>query len=330
VNTSNDGDPECDGLKPDICVYPNGTKAGTDFSKMEMWLEFKYDMPADGFRDPGDPLHPNANDHLFEHDSDLSRLTRGQLASYAAAHMGTQFRVHAFSVLICGRTARLVRWDRAGAVVSCTFDYVKRPEILAGFFWRYNHLDLEGRGSDTSVTQPTKREAEQARDLLQPNDKKCTFVKLLIPGAQDDSKKYYIIPLPKYILRSPFGRATRPSRAYDVAGDRVVFCKDYWRIDQPGMKKEGDVYALLKEHQVPHIPPFDRGNDILNHSTVTQTLSRDSWACKTKEMSCYQHHRISLAVVGRELASFTSSWEFVNAIADAMEGEILSMNNDQV
>jgi hypothetical protein len=54
-------------------------------------------------------MDPNADDHSFKHDLDLSNLTTGQLASYAAAHMGTQFRVHAFSAMICGKFSRLIR-----------------------------------------------------------------------------------------------------------------------------------------------------------------------------------------------------------------------------
>jgi hypothetical protein len=329
-DTSNYPDSKCGGLKPDIAIYLTDAERGleTDFSKMEMWLEFKHDALADGFRDPEDSMEPNANDHSFEHNSDLSKLTRGQLASYAAAHMGTQFRVHAFSALVCGRSARLIRWDRAGAIVTRAFDYTQRPEILAGFLWRYNQLDPQGRGCDASVSQPTQGEVENARILLQLDDHDCKFAKLLIPGAGDASDGYYIVPSPRYTSRSPFGRATRPSRAYDIERDKIVFCKDYWRIDQFGMKKEGDIYALLREHRVPHIAPFDRGEDVLGHTTVTQSLRQEKWACKTKEMPCHSHYRMSLDVVGRDLVNFASSWEFVKAMADAMEGKIPSMNDN--
>ena len=51
--------------------------------------------------------------------------------------MSTQFPVHMFSVLVCGRHARLMRWDRAGAIVTNSFDYVDKPDFLAKFFWNY-------------------------------------------------------------------------------------------------------------------------------------------------------------------------------------------------
>lgn len=198
---------------------------------MEMWIEFKHDVAYDGYEDPRDPLMPSG--HQFERDTDQSTLTRGQLACYAAAHMGTQFRVHAFSLLLCGNFGRFFRWDRAGAVVSQTFNYIKRPKILAGFLWRYNHLSLEGRGHDLSVSKPTQDEIKSAREHLQLYHD-CTFVKLLMPRGTRASDGHYVIPSPRYTSRSPFGRATRPSRAYSVDKDKAVFYKDYWRIDGPG------------------------------------------------------------------------------------------------
>jgi hypothetical protein len=322
VNTSNDPDLKCDGLKPDIGVYPIGVNAipVTDFSKMELWLEFKVDASADGFQDPPDPLNPNANGHQFEHDTDQSILTRGQLASYAAAHMGTQFRIHSFSLLICGKFARFIRWDRSAAVVSRRFDYAQNPKFLADFLRRFNHLGSHGRGSDASVSSPTTAEVQLARQALEISDPGCSLMKVLVPGDLNASDAYYIVPSPEYASRSPFGRATRPSRAYSLGADEVVFFKDYWRIDGPGIKKEGDIYRLLHQYNVPHIAPFDRGEDVCDHFTIGHALREKAWACKTKELVCHRHYRMGLNVVGRSLIEFDSSWELVNAIADGMEG----------
>jgi hypothetical protein len=55
---------------------------------------------SDPFHDPKDPLDPK--DFRFDNDLDDARLVRGQLASYAAAYMGSQFRIHTFTVFICG------------------------------------------------------------------------------------------------------------------------------------------------------------------------------------------------------------------------------------
>jgi hypothetical protein len=322
VDTSNDPDSKCDGLKPDIAVYAPGvdTVPKTDFSKMELWLEFKVDESADGFEDPIDPLNPNASGHQFERETDHSMLTRGQLASYAAAHMGAQFRTHSFSLLVCGKFVRFLRWDRSGAAVSRRCNYAQQPEILVDFLRRFSHLDSKGRGSDTSVSPPTSNDIKLARDALAIDDTERTFLKLLVPGDPGVPDVHYIVPCPTYTSRSPFGRATRPSRAYNLDTDAVVFFKDYWRINGAGMKKEGDIYRLLHQHKVPHIAPFDRGNDVLDHSTLGHTLRNERWACRTKELPCHQHYRMGLNVVGRDVVEFNSSWEFVSAIADGMEG----------
>ena len=90
--------------------------------------------PTHSFRDPNDPLQPQAENLRFENDSDISRLNRGQLCSYAATDAGSQFQVHTFTLSTCGRSARFIRWDRSGATVTRSFHYIKEPHILAYFF----------------------------------------------------------------------------------------------------------------------------------------------------------------------------------------------------
>ena len=97
IDTHSNPDTECDKLAPDVGIYPiddqpqGNTK--TDFSKMDLFIEFKIAATSDPFSDPEDPLKPQEGDFHFEKDSDNARLVRGQLASYAAAHEGCQFRV---------------------------------------------------------------------------------------------------------------------------------------------------------------------------------------------------------------------------------------------
>ena len=95
--------------------------------KMDLFIEFKIADTSDPFSDPEDPLKPKEGDFCFENDLDNARLVRGQLASYAAAHAGCQFRVHIFCVLVCGKYARFIRWDCDGATVTQRFDYIKEP-----------------------------------------------------------------------------------------------------------------------------------------------------------------------------------------------------------
>lgn len=51
-------------------------------------------------------------------DTELGNHTRGQIAAYASVALSMVFRKHFFSMLILGRYARFIRWDRRGAVVT--------------------------------------------------------------------------------------------------------------------------------------------------------------------------------------------------------------------
>jgi len=331
IDTHANPDTQRDKLAPDIGIYsindqPQGD-AKTDFSKMDLFVEFKIADTSDPFRDPEDPLHPKAGDFRFENDSDDARLVRGQLASYAAAHAGCQFRVHIFCVLVCGNYARFIRWDRDGAIVTGRFNYIKQPHFLAGFFWRYDHLDRRRRGYDTSVSSATPEDIQQIQHfesrLRDDNPAHRDFRILTVPDRDEpEVEKQFVVSFPaKYTARSPFGRATRPMLAFDMETREIVFLKDYWRADVDGMEKEGEIYALLESNRVPNIAPFGKGNDVRDHTTLTHTLRDEKWACWSRDMVVLRHYRMSLNVVARPLTSFCSSWEFVSAIADAMQGK---------
>ncbi|KAG7442422.1 uncharacterized protein BT62DRAFT_905964, partial [Guyanagaster necrorhizus] len=75
-----------------------------------------------------------------------------QIASYAGAIMMLQYRSHLFTILICGRFARFIRWDRTGAIVSRRFDYTKRPDLVFDFYKRFSQLSPSQRGNDTNVS----------------------------------------------------------------------------------------------------------------------------------------------------------------------------------
>jgi len=95
IDTHSNPDTECDKFAPDVGVYPiddqpqGDTK--TDFSKMDLFIELKIADTSDPFSDPEDPLKPQESEFRFENDSENSRLVRGHLASYSAAHAGCQF-----------------------------------------------------------------------------------------------------------------------------------------------------------------------------------------------------------------------------------------------
>ena len=340
VDTHANGDALRDNLAPDISVYATNNipdaDAKTDFSRMELFVELKFAETSDPFRDPKSPRRPQAEDFRFENDSEVSQLNRGQLCSYAAAHAGSQFRVHTFTLSICARSARFIRWDRSGATVTESFDYIEQPDVLAHFFWRYAHLNHSQRGHDTSVSQASPEDLQQIQHVEKrlriDNPAHREFRIIMVPDRDDPKVETpFIISFPpKYTARSPFGRATRPMLAFNMETREIVFLKDYWRADVDGMEKEGEIYALLESKNVPNIAPFGKGNDVGNHTTITHTLRNEEWACWSREMVLLRQYRMSLDVVARHLVLFKSSKEFVSAIADAMEGKISFADSDHI
>jgi hypothetical protein len=86
--------------------------------------------------------------------------------------------------------------------------------------------------------------------------------------------------------------------AFDVEANKIVFLKDYWRPEVDGMVKEDDIYELSEGKEVPNIPLFGMGNDVLDHKTITHTLRDEEWACDKNDKVSLRHYRMSLDVVG--------------------------------
>ena len=215
VDTHANPDAQRDNLAPDVSVYTAdnipGADTKTDFSKMELFVELKFAESSNPFRDPKDPRQPQAGSFRFENDSDVSRLHRGQLCSYEAAHTGSQLRVHTFTLSVCGPSARFIRWDRAGAVVTRSFDYIKEPHILANFFWCYAHLNHSQRGYDTSVSPASPEDLQQIQHvenrLRGENTAHREFHIIMVPDRDHPKVETPFIMSfpPKYTARSPFG-----------------------------------------------------------------------------------------------------------------------------
>ena len=117
------------------------------FSEMEIFIKFKCCVSNDLFKDK--PLLKGT----FVHNTRSSKGTLGQMGSYAAAVLGMQFCIHLYSILICGKYAWLVRWERDHAVVTKHFDYQNSKNPLTKLIWRYSQLDLTQWGHDPTVTE---------------------------------------------------------------------------------------------------------------------------------------------------------------------------------
>jgi hypothetical protein len=279
---------------------------------MDFQIEVKYNIEDDPFTDK-----PDSKDSSFEHWSTQSRDTLGQLTSYALTHLGSQFRSFIFSLLLFKKEARIMRWDRAGAVATQRFPLHR----VAEFFTRYNKAPPGARGFDTSTTDELLSDIEStAREALRV-DRTTPLLRFSVPRG--DKEVHYIGAKPVFDGNSSLtGRSTRAFPVFDQETRRIVFMKDTWRIDLPEMAQEGHIYKHLSDAGVPNIAPFEMGADIPNHRTRTQDFVSKEWALPIRrDLRPHQHYRLVLGVVGRPLSSFTSTWELVRAIRDAICGK---------
>jgi hypothetical protein len=89
-----------------------------------------------------------------------------------------------------------------------------------------------------------------------------------------------------YETRCPFSRATRVILAVDLNKGELPFLKNYCKANINSVE-EGKTYPFMQGENAPRI------------------------------------YRMTLDVVGRSLTNFQSSYHFISAIADAMEGKFL-------
>lgn len=290
----------------------------TNSALTEMFIEFKWNSSDDPFNNVP---KSDSDDRSFLRDTKTAHDALGQITSYAAAHLGAQFRTHIFSAFIVKDTARLLRWDRSGAIVTEVIKY-NECDILTEFFFRYSKAPHAMRGNDESVSDPSLPEKAAAREALQL-DKTVPLFRLSIPDA--DGFRFFITPAPETSLYTPPGRATRGFKAYDVLQQTVVFLKDSWRIDLPDIQAEGQVYVTLRDAEVQHVSQCVASGDILSedyHATKTQKYVTAGWACRsTTQFLPHRHYRLCLRTVGCVLMEYKSSREMVSAVRDALIGE---------
>ena len=90
-------------------------------------------------------------------------------------------------------TARIIQWDRSGAIVTEAIKYNESP-LLIRFFCCYLAALPDMHGKDQSVLDPMLNEVVTARKLLNLTDAE-PLVKVSIP-CEDGSLLYHVAPAP--------------------------------------------------------------------------------------------------------------------------------------
>ncbi|KAI9448614.1 hypothetical protein F5148DRAFT_1292230 [Russula earlei] len=184
------------------------------------------------------------------------------------------FWVFSYSIILFGKaTGRLLQWDRSGAIYTEIFDWAKDPNTLSELSGG-STLSLLPSGvgdaqSMLAVYMDVKKiEVEDLRQILINDD-----------HATDRQLKPYIIWKPIWETKTLFGRLTFGFVCHDVEQNKLVYLKDYWHTDFPGIEKEGDIYRDLLEAKVHFIPELGPAGNMLS----TREHSLDIQCTRTQD-----------------------------------------------
>ncbi|KAF9261196.1 hypothetical protein L218DRAFT_505516 [Marasmius fiardii PR-910] len=347
-------------IKPDMTAYPPSYNPRiqkdlriNDITRAEFFWEFKLAESCDGFDDNGiqedddgaeaggggevvgeednvdeeDDIYekrgPQDKRRYFEKRTKSARDTRNQMATYAGAIMSSQFRTHLFSVQVTRTRARLIRWDREGAVVTNAFPFAEQP-YLVEFVKRFAKAKMDYRGHDSCMTEVDRARAKEVREFLRDNndpnhsEEAYRVYKFTFPNERAGGKPvtFYGGKIAFEGNACPTGRSTRGFLVVDK-DNKKAYLKDTWRISKQGMEKEGDVYKILEEKKVEKIPSVVACGDANGkwQETATGSLSRKPDAKRRP----HRHYFIVLDTIGRRLTEFRTLRELLNAMKDALQ-----------
>jgi hypothetical protein len=320
--------PESDfayGPQPDCSAIDAGPASAPftsyDASRVEFLVEFKMGRGQDPF-----PKILPPHQRLMPLTAS-ARDVIGQITAYATELLTSQYRTHAFTILICHDIARLIRWDCAGAIVTEPI-YYNNDNYLHEFLIRYNDCSRETRGHDTTVTSPSPEEVQDARTFPELANETRLLAITIPDGSQrpgPPGSSRYIIPRPHARPILPIGRFTRASIAYDVERNKLVLLKDSWRLLIDSVTPEGEVYAKLSNGNVPNVPvcslACDIGDASGNHRTQTDKLVGQFPNNDTSHFTPHQHYRLVLDTIGQKLEEFPNSRAMVKAVRAAVIGK---------
>ena len=206
-------------------------------------------------------------------DDDPRVLALGRSTRYAHVVQTRQFRTCVYSISITGTTARLLRWDRSGVIVTESFNYKSEPEVLVGFVWRFSKATKEQCGFDSSAIAATSEKerlqfvnaikkhveeqlpglsAEEVWEEVDKHSRPGAITRLTVgTGAE---ARDVLVSQPMFTSRGATGRSTAGFWGVERESGEVVFVKDVWRTNIPEADTEGATLKELLEAGVRNIP----------------------------------------------------------------------------
>ncbi|RPD73044.1 hypothetical protein L226DRAFT_572499 [Lentinus tigrinus ALCF2SS1-7] len=269
-------------------------------------------------------------------DTEDDREAVGHIGEHVRQIFGYQHRVHVYAVCVCKDRARLLYFDRQGALVSEPFTYGTRKNLtLHTFFYRLSHMSREQLGFDPTVVPanpddvkamlayasnaPTDHIKQQIYRTLSV-DPKCPEVKTSTQWPAYELAmcgKRYIIARPTFASPALYGRCTRGYLAYDIEGRAVRFLKDSWRPDLERVQPEHEVYERLKARGVTENVLTCLGYENVPNSDGSWQLTRTHKLINPSR-AAHGHYRILFEQVCRPLIDFTDFKELTMLICDAI------------
>lgn len=314
--------------------------ARNSFAHSMIGVEPKLDNPAFGDKGSGDFLLDTAG----------AKKTRGQICEYVNHIFLRQHRQFVFFVHIYRTTARLMRFDRVGVVVSKPIDLKTESHQLYKFFFRLRNASDTQLGLDPTATMvPDDPKCQDIIDLKAaleslpaldrsdldrraPSIRKAfsggwPLYKLRIPdpsASKPDGAQFFLVRNPCTDPLSLTGRATKGYIAFDLQTKKWCFVKDYWRADSKDIHSEPEVYAKLQKAKIKGIATFLCGSDLRvscqNTGPVQCTRTQEHMSGKGKYYRRI-HTRLALKEVGIPLSEYKTSYELCWIILWAFSGE---------
>ncbi|KAH9855974.1 hypothetical protein C2E23DRAFT_559159 [Lenzites betulinus] len=314
-------------------------RPGTDWSAVELCIVSTTDAET---------FYP-----VSEIYADDRPVSHSRVFSYAESTLQWQQRTFLFMVLLLGNDCVLVRFDRAGYIMSQAFNYKTDGDNLIEFFWRYARWAASTRGHDPTAERilPCSPLAEQMKARAQ-KDKDTTnredYVRRMFeeslnprwywwtlrvePDGKEGEDRFFVVGKPNFQAPGLVGRGTRGYVALpadNIADGKFCYLKDAWRVVGLDIDKEGTILEHLNEQKVKYTPTLECHGDVGDpNQQVTQTDALWDEVNERKEVEerntegdtivspvkKHRHYRIVVKEVGQPMSEFTSSRQLVHAL----------------
>ena len=137
-------------------------------------------------------------------------------------------------------------------------------------------------------------------------------------SSSERRSREFLISQPHFMSTSLVGRGTLCHIAYDVSKDRLVFLKQYWRLDSPTHHPEGEVYMRLHSKKVQFIAtPVAAGDVRPNGGEARCTWTQEFLPNSPAKLIQY---RLIIEEVATPLSNYKTSRQLVGVIFNAMIG----------